>query len=163
MDVNIHPMRPEDTDGKGFVHWKSWQETYTGRMPEAFIARQTLEKCQENARRWPENTLVVRLNGKIVGFSCYGTDDSGAGEVFSIYLLKEAQGLGLGRKLMDATLSRLDRRSPVTLWVLENNDPARCSRRSARMHARTVNASWARRSFCRPGYASRKTGATAIS
>ena len=80
MDVNIHPMRPEDTDGKGFVHWKSWQETYTGRMPEAFIARQTLEKCQENARRWPENTLVVRLNGKIVGFSCYGTDDSGAGE-----------------------------------------------------------------------------------
>ena len=25
---------------------------------------------------------------------------------------------------MDATLSRLDRRSPVTLWVLENNDPA---------------------------------------
>lgn len=51
MDVNIHPMRPEDTDGKGFVHWKSWQETYTGRMPEAFIARQTLEKCQENARR----------------------------------------------------------------------------------------------------------------
>ena len=73
MDVNIHPMRPEDTDGKGFVHWKSWQETYTGRMPEAFIARQTLEKCQENARRRPENTLVVRLNGKIVGFSCYGT------------------------------------------------------------------------------------------
>lgn len=51
MDVNIHPMRPEDTDGKGFVHWKSWQETYTGRMPEAFIARQTLEKCQEIARR----------------------------------------------------------------------------------------------------------------
>ena len=88
-------------------------------MPEAFIARQTLEKCQEIARRWPENTLVVRLNGKIVGFSCYGTDDSGAGEVFAIYLLKEAQGLGLGRKL-----SRLGRRSPVTLWVLENNDPA---------------------------------------
>ena len=124
MDVKIHPMRPEDTDGKGFVHWKSWQETYTGRMPEAFIARQTLEKCQEIARRWPENTLVVRLNGKIVGFSCYGTDDSGAGEVYAIYLLKEAQGLGLGRKLMDATLSRLDRRSPVTLWVLESNDPA---------------------------------------
>ena len=59
-----------------------------------------------------------------MGFSCYGTDDSGAGEVFAIYLLKEAQGLGLGRKLMDATLSRLDRRSPVMLWVLENNDPA---------------------------------------
>ena len=96
MDVKIHPMRPEDTDGKGFVHWKSWQETYTGRMPEAFIARQTLEKCQEIARRWPENTLVVRLNGKIVGFSCYGTDDSGAGEVFAIYLLKGGDGVMAG-------------------------------------------------------------------
>ena len=40
---------------------------------------------------------------------------------------------------------------------------ARCSKRSAPMPARTVSASWARRSFCRPGSASRKTGATATS
>ena len=40
---------------------------------------------------------------------------------------------------------------------------ARCSKRSALTPARTVSASWARRSFCRPGSASRKTGATATS
>ncbi len=42
MDVKIHPMR-EDTDGR-VCTLKSWRKN-TGRMPEAFIARQTLEKC----------------------------------------------------------------------------------------------------------------------
>ena len=71
MDVNIHPMRPEDTDGKGFVHWKSWQETYTGRMPEAFIARQTLEKCQEIARRcgYPDQSYFGYCFKKFYGLS----------------------------------------------------------------------------------------------
>ena len=47
MDVNIHPMRPEDTDGKGFVHWKSWQETYTGRKHLSPVRR------WKNVRRMP--------------------------------------------------------------------------------------------------------------
>ena len=56
MKPQIRDMRPADMDGKGYVHWKSWQETYSGLIPEASLAKRTLERCQDVARRWPENT-----------------------------------------------------------------------------------------------------------
>ncbi len=124
MDFQIREMYSEDTDAKGYVHWKTWQETYIGLMDEKYLTSQTLEKCQSIARRWPENTLVAELDGKIVGFSCYGKDASGIGEIFAIYLLKEVQGSGLGRKLMDATLHQLSDCPLVFLWVLEGNTQA---------------------------------------
>lgn len=121
MNIAIRDMQPDDADQKGCVHWKSWQETYTGLIDEQYLANQSLDKCRDIARRWPENTLVAELDGTIVGFSCYGKDDSGAGEVIAIYLLKEYQGHGFGRKLMDATMGKLDGRSPITLYVLKGN------------------------------------------
>ena len=122
--LNIRETLPEDYDQKGYVHWKSWQETYTDLMPEQFLARQTLEKCQDIARRWPQNTLVAELDEKIVGYACYILDENGAGEVMALYLLKAVQCIGLGRKLMDATLNQLEGCSPITLWVLKGNDHA---------------------------------------
>lgn len=123
MTFSIRPMTVDDGNAKGYVHWKSWQETYTGLMDAQFLANQSLEKCQDMARRWPENTLVVELDEKIVGFGCWGRDGS-SGEVMAIYLLKEAQGKGIGRKLMDEILSHLDGCDPISLWVLKGNDQA---------------------------------------
>ena len=120
----IREMRPEDYDAKGYVHWKSWQETYAGLIEERFILNQSLEKCQNIAHRWPQNTLVADLDGKIVGYSCYGKGEDGSGEVIAIYLLREAQGAGLGRKLMDVAMEQLAGCSPITLWVLRGNDHA---------------------------------------
>src|SRR5574344_961635 len=108
MNLDIRDMRPEDADGKGYVHYTSWQETYRGLIPDACLAKRTLERCREAARRWPENTLVADLDGKIIGFACYGVcrdeDLSGCGEVITLYVLKEFQGIGIGKKLMDAAL-----------------------------------------------------------
>lgn len=102
----LRAMTPADTDGKGFVHYQSWQETYAGLVDENYLARMSVEKCRAMAHRYPESTIVAELNGKIVGFSCYGPCRTpgceGMGEVMAIYILKEAQGLGIGRKLMDA-------------------------------------------------------------
>ena len=124
MNLQIRDMRPEDADSKGYVHWKTWQETYTGLMEENYLANQTLDKCRAIAHRFPQNTLVAETEGNIIGFSCYGRDDSGAGEVIAIYYLREYQGLGLGRKLMDATMAKLNSCTPITLYVLKGNDHA---------------------------------------
>ena len=40
MNTEIREMRPEDADSKGYVHWKTWQETYTGLMEEKYLANQ---------------------------------------------------------------------------------------------------------------------------
>ena len=124
MNIDIREMLSEDADQKGYVHYKTWQETYSGLMDEKYIISQTLDKCRSIAHRWPENTLVAEIDGRIVGFSCYGRNDSGEGEVIAIYLLKEVHGCGLGRKLMDATLRHLDECPSVYLWVLDGNDHA---------------------------------------
>ena len=124
MDLEIRQMQPEDYDRKGYVHWKSWQETYTGLMDERFLANQTLEKCQSIARRWPGNTLVVLLDGTIIGYGCFIRHEDGGGEVSAIYLLKEFQGLGIGKKVMDTLIEQLAGCKPITLWVLNGNDRA---------------------------------------
>lgn len=128
MDVNIRPMTTEDADAKGYVHWKSWQETYPGLVDAGYLSRLTLEKCQQIAKRWPDNILLAELDGKIVGFSAYGicrNDDLPAcGEVFALYVLRDAQGLGIGRKLMDAALEQIAEYETIALGVLKGNEQA---------------------------------------
>ena len=128
MDLKIRAQRPEDADARGYVHWKSWQETYFGLMPDSQVTSRTLESRQEIARNYPENTFVAVLDGKVVGFSCYhpywGNDLPGYGEVQALYVLQEAQGLGIGRKLMDAAVEALSEYESVALWVLKGNNRA---------------------------------------
>lgn len=128
MNFEIRDMGPEDADSKGYVHWKSWQETYSGLIPEDSLARQSLERCRETARHWPENTLVAQLDGNIVGFACHGLcqdgDLSNCGEVMAIYVLREAQGLGIGKALMEAALEKLSAYDTIALWVLRENRQA---------------------------------------
>ncbi|MCI6957519.1 MAG: GNAT family N-acetyltransferase [Candidatus Faecousia sp.] len=119
--LTIREMLPGDADSKGYVHYTSWQETYPGLVASSYLSRMSLERCQEIAQRRPEGTLLAQLDGKTVGFSCYGTNPSGQQELFALYLLKEAQGLGIGRKLMDASIQRMDAKRPIYLWVLKGN------------------------------------------
>lgn len=128
MNLEIREMTAADMDGKAYVHWKSWQETYPGLVDAQYLANFTLEKCQSIAQRWPDNIVVAVLDGRIVGFAGYGPcrdpASEGLGEVFAIYILKEAQGLGIGRKLMDAALEKLSDYRDVVIWVLKGNDHA---------------------------------------
>ena len=48
----------------------------------------------------------------------------GCGEVYAIYILKEAQGLGIGRKLMDAAFEKLSEYNTIVIWVLKGNTNA---------------------------------------
>lgn len=128
MQYVIRQMTPGDADGKGYVHWKSWQETYPGLIDAGYLSSHTLKKCQEIAHNRPENTIVAELGGKVVGFSCYrpcrDANTVDCGEVQAIYVLKEAQGLGIGRALMAAAIANLNGCTDIILWVLQGNDHA---------------------------------------
>lgn len=117
-----------DMVGRGRVHWQSWQETYTGLMPQAVLDNQTEEKCVNIARRFPDNTLVAKVNGEVVGFVCYGAyrDESlpDAGEISALYLLRAHQRCGIGRALTDAAMRKLASYPRIALWVLKGNENA---------------------------------------
>ena len=125
----IKPMKSEDEiNGKGYVHYKSWQETYPGLVDPAYLERHTLEKCINTAHKWSDNILVAKDGEKVVGFAGYGSyrDETlpEHGEVFAIYVLAAYQGKKIGYELMNAALDNLSNYKRVALWVLKGNDKA---------------------------------------
>jgi len=61
----------------------------------------------------------------MIGFSCYleSRDDDldDTGEIMAIYILKEYQGLGIGKKLMEVCYKEGSQYSKLSLWVLGSN------------------------------------------
>lgn len=129
MDVIIKPMESDDEiRGKAYVHWKSWQDAYSGLIGRDYLDALTLEKCTEMAFRWPDHLLVAKENGTVVGFVGYGAcgDDAlpETGEVFALYVLKEYYGKKIGYALMCAALEKLSEYKRIAVWVLEGNHRA---------------------------------------
>lgn len=129
MNIQIVPMvTDEDINGKGYVHWKSWHETYTGLVNPAYMENMILEKCTDIAHRWLQNLMVAKDGDKVIGFVGYGehSDDiiTNCGEVFSIYVLSDYHGQKVGYELMNAALEKLSDYDKIAVWVLKGNDKA---------------------------------------
>lgn len=97
MNYIIKPMQTVDEiDGKGYVHYKSWQETYVDLIDAEYLQNMTEEKCKAIARKWTDNILVAKDGDKVIGFAGYGKyrDDtlSDCGEVYAIYVLSDYHG-----------------------------------------------------------------------
>lgn len=127
--VIVKKMETEDEiNGKGYVHYKSWHETYTGLVDVGYIAKLTLEKCVAMAHKWPDNILVAKDGEMVVGFAGYGAyrDDTlpACGEVFAIYVLAAYHGQRAGYELMKAAIEKLSEYKRVAVWVLKENERA---------------------------------------
>lgn len=127
IEYEICPMTTDaEMDEKGYVHWKSWQETYADLMPAEYLQNITLEKCIQMAHKWSQNTLLIKVDNKTVGFSCFGKskDTENAYELLAIYILQEYQGQKLGYELLKRTVSCFSDDAKIVLWVLQGNDKA---------------------------------------
>lgn len=129
MEIHIMPMTTdEDIDGKGYVHWKSWHETYPNLIDAEFMKTITLEKCQRIAHRRTDNIIVAKDGHKVIGFVAYGIyrDDTvtDCGEVFAIYVLADYYGQKVGYALMNAAFDKLAEYKRIAVWVLKDNDRA---------------------------------------
>ena len=126
MIVIKHLETEDEIKGKAFVHWKAWQETYTGLADQSFLDGRTLEMSEQRAFKAFENgykTLVAKDEKKVIGFAdygCYRGDDlSEAGEVYAIYILKEYYDKGIGYALMRRAVETLKGYHKIAVWVLE--------------------------------------------
>ncbi len=124
-DLIIRKATVEDAEGKGYVHYQSWIETYTGLFPDEVMESLSLERNIQLAKDYPENTYVAIVDDKIIGFSCYlksrDEDLEDTGEIMAIYILNKYQGLGIGKKLMKVCHKELSQYSKLSLWVLGDN------------------------------------------
>ena len=125
MNVIVKPMVTDDEKkGKAYVHWKSWHEAYENLVSKVYLDKLTIQKCEEWAFEWPENTYVAIDDGNVIGFMCcfgHGEDAPDVGEVNAIYVLSENYGTGVAQKLMDVALDKLEGYPKIELWVLKDN------------------------------------------
>jgi ribosomal protein S18 acetylase RimI-like enzyme len=133
-EIHIVVAGPGDAQGLADVHVRSWRESYAGLLPAAYLAQMN---PRVHARRWrlqlmaarpTEVVLAAEGRDGLVGY-CGGhlTSREGEAEVSTLYLIRPAQKLGLGRQVLGASARVLRSRGAraLTLWVLNGNGPAR--------------------------------------
>ncbi|SPL69269.1 GNAT family N-acetyltransferase [Acinetobacter stercoris] len=118
----------EDAKHIAQVHVQSWQETYQGMVDQAIIDSKTLEKrttmwkmvlADSQQRVW-----VYEENDNILGFSdvCFSPSKRDA-ELKAIYILKEAQGKGVGSHFLNELFKILKQQKyqSLSVYVFQKN------------------------------------------
>lgn len=129
--MNIRKAVLEDAEGIAKVHVDSWRTTYKGIVPDSFLENMSYAEREELWKKViSESAVLVAENeeGHIIGFASGGKERSGdypvfQGELSAIYLLEDAQGKGVGKKLLEEIMSVLKDQglTSMLVFVLKEN------------------------------------------
>jgi ribosomal protein S18 acetylase RimI-like enzyme len=132
--LSVRRAVPADVERLAEVHFRCWQGTYRGMLSDAFLAavdpagrlalwRHLLDRPE------PTEAWAACDDGTVAGFAGirrvpapgspagHPPPSSGDLELWGLYLLASHQGLGLGRRLLEAALGA----RAASLWVAADN------------------------------------------
>ncbi|MBI1729170.1 GNAT family N-acetyltransferase [Candidatus Acetothermia bacterium] len=126
----------KDASAIAKVHVDSWRTTYAGIVSDDYLANLSYDKrektWQDVLSKHESLTFVAETTDrKIVGFVSGGRsrmeEPAYLGEMFAIYLLKEFQGQGIGKRLVQTLVGWfLDQDiDSMMVWVLRKNPACR--------------------------------------
>jgi ribosomal protein S18 acetylase RimI-like enzyme len=135
MGYTIRPSQITDTEVLGRIHAQAWQETYKSILPAdvlkkvASVSHRTQIRKDIFANKQPKNGhFVVELNTyEIIGFGDCGSSRQwsqfATAKIYTLYLLKSSQGLGMGKALFIHMMSHLKKEGfeSVALDVFTEN------------------------------------------
>jgi ribosomal protein S18 acetylase RimI-like enzyme len=136
VSILILPAGPSDAEALAQVHVRSWRETYRGLLPDAYLARMSEADFTRRFRRaltFPgpnEVTLAAAGPQGLMGYAQGGPSRAGVeaeAEIATLYVLRAAQGLGAGRRLLVGTARALAAQGArsLAISVLRDNVHAR--------------------------------------
>jgi ribosomal protein S18 acetylase RimI-like enzyme len=134
--VLILPAGPADAEDLARVHVRSWRESYRDLLPDAYLARMSEADFTRRFRRaltlpGPNDvTLIAAARHGLIGYVQGGPSRArreGEGEIQTLYVLRQAQGLGLGKRLLSGAARALAAQGARSLLiaVLRDNTRAR--------------------------------------
>ena len=131
----VFPAGPSDAEDLARVHVASWRETYRGLLADAFLARMSEPGFSRRFRRALNDpgdavTLAAADRYGLVGYAQGAASRRGVpgeAEIQTLYVLRQAQGEGLGQRLMTETARALAAQGSTSLMisVLRDNIRAR--------------------------------------
>ena len=131
-NIIIRKATEEDARSVVEVNAYTWLTTYKGLIPDE-ILENNIKSIEEripksaNSIRTKNNVYVAQIDDKVVGIMGYGKsrneEYNNSGEIYYMYVLKEYQGLGLGKKLFMTGIKELIDQGydSMVLNVLEGN------------------------------------------
>ncbi len=137
MPITIRRAAPQDAPAIARVRVDSWRTTYRGLVPDAYLDGMQLDASIEmwarvlSAGASTASVFVAEDAGEVVGFAAgnmlpepkHGLN----AELSAIYLRREFQRAGLGRRLVCA-VARAQRAHGATgliVWIIAGNKAAR--------------------------------------
>ena len=131
----VRRAETDDAAAIARVHVATWRETYRGMLPEDFLASLSESHYEERWRRTiadhGSGVYVAEDKSEVVAFASGGPERAGekgfGGELYAIYVMRHAHGLGHGRALVRAVSNGLREAglSDMIVWVLRENSSAR--------------------------------------
>lgn len=113
----IREYKKEDLGSVAKVHVDTWNSAYADILPQDYLKSRTYES---QLKKWVDRLLksntaefmLVAQNddGNIIGFSTGSLNKKGCifdSTLYTLYILKEYQNMGLGKSLVKAVASRL--------------------------------------------------------
>lgn len=117
MNYIIRKRTKEDCQAIANVVTVAWNETYKGIVPDWFLEElktNEKERAERMLNNFDENNNhqhVLEINNKVVGFVNYDIaedpDFENCGEIIALYIIKEYQGHGYGKQLVEAAVKEL--------------------------------------------------------
>lgn len=130
MKIEIRRAELNDINQIAIIHVETWQNAYSGILPNKLLDSQTIENRSNKWRLWLDDNskfyIVGLVDDVVMGFCSFYTDNNGVGEIEMLYVHPDAQGKKLGKNLMDYSLSYFKKAScsKAVLWVLRDNHKA---------------------------------------
>lgn len=117
MEYNIRKRERKDCFEIAHVVTITWNETYKGIVPDWFLEELKINEKERANKIYNEfdenknNTLVLEVDKKIIGFANYGessdSEYNNCGEIFALYIINKYHGNGYGRKLVNEAIKEL--------------------------------------------------------
>ena len=131
----VRPGRLGDAEAIARIEVETWRCTYGGMLPDRVLVgmseRRQVASWMHFLRRRPDDVRVAQTaKGGVLGFgNCGAQRDSAVdygGEIYTLYILPDAQNQGLGRRILLGLFQRLIEVGHTSglVWVVRAN-PAR--------------------------------------
>jgi len=129
--LEIRIASKKDIKDVSRVYVDSWKTTYRGLVPDDYLDELSYESTE---KRWidflnnkNETFIYVAINdtGEIIGFASGKRieENNVEGELYSLYLLQECRGLGVGKQLVSAIAKHFKEKGiySMMVWVMKQN------------------------------------------
>ncbi|MGB0798550.1 MAG: GNAT family N-acetyltransferase, partial [Planktomarina sp.] len=109
MTLTFSSIQPEDLETLAQIWTRGWHQTHADICPKALVELRTYASFLDRLSSFDGDSIVARQDNAIQGFSLIR-----ANEVYQFFVDRPAQGRGVARELMNASLQRIQNANYTT-------------------------------------------------